>query len=117
VRNGAQFISIITNDGWWGDTPGYKQHLKFGALRAIETRKWIARSANTGISCFIDPKGNVLQPAGWWVPAVISGEITLHDGETFYTRHGDYIAKAALCIAFALLIYSILVRFRIAKKW
>ena len=116
IRNGANFIAIITNDGWWGDTPGYKQHLKYGRLRAIETRRWIARSANTGISCFISPAGEILQPTQWWTPAVISQQIYINNEQTFYTKYGDYIARAALCIAVALLIYSLFIRFRIAKK-
>ncbi len=116
IRNGAQFISIITNDGWWGDTPGYKQHLKYGALRAIETRKWIARSANTGISCFITPKGELLQTTKWWEPAVIAQKIELNNNQTFYTKHGDYIARGALYSSLLLLIYSFLIRFKIIKK-
>lgn len=116
VTNGAQFISIITNDGWWGDTPGYKQHLKFGALRAIETRRWIARSANTGISCFINPLGELEQETEWWKPAVISQSIQLKDNLTFYARFGDYIALAAIFISLLMIIYSWLIRFKIIKK-
>jgi len=116
ICNGAQFISIITNDGWWGDTPGYKQHLKYGALRAIETRKWIARSANTGISCFINPKGELLQTTPWWQPAVISQKIELNNEQTFYTKYGDYIARAAFYASMLLLIYSFMIRFKIIKK-
>ena len=116
VINGAQFISIITNDGWWGDTPGYKQHLKFGALRAIETRRWIARSANTGISCFINPAGEVEQATDWWKPAVISGQIKLMDKQTFYTRFGDYVARAAIYLSLLFLLYSWLIRFKIIRK-
>jgi len=116
ISNGAQFISIITNDGWWGDTPGYKQHLKYGALRAIETRKWIARSANTGISCFINPKGELLQTTKWWQPAVIAQKIELNNTQTFYTRYGDYIARAAFYSSLLLLIYSFMIRFKIIKK-
>ncbi len=116
VNNGADFIAIITNDGWWGDTPGYKQHLKYGALRAIETRKWIARSANTGISCFIDPMGNIKQATSWWQPAVIEQKISLSDNKTFYTRYGDYIARAAFYSSLLLLIYSLLIRLKILKK-
>jgi apolipoprotein N-acyltransferase len=112
VKNGANFISIITNDGWWGDTPGYRQHLKYGRLRAIETRRWIVRSANTGISCFISPSGEIDQPTGYWVPAVISQRITLNNELTFYTKYGDYIARAALCLTIALLLYALLLKFR-----
>jgi apolipoprotein N-acyltransferase len=116
INNGANFIAIITNDGWWGDTPGYKQHLKYGALRAIETRCWIARSANTGISCFINPEGEIEQATDWWVPAVIKGKIAMREQLTFYTRYGDYIARAAMYLSFILIIYSWLIRFRIIKK-
>lgn len=116
VKNGANFISIITNDGWWGDTPGYRQHLKYGRLRAIETRRWIARSANTGISCFISPAGEIQQATKWWEPAVISQQIGLNDELTFYTRYGDYIARAALCISIAMLIYSLFIRFKGSKR-
>jgi len=112
VKNGASFITIITNDGWWGDTPGYKQHLKYGRLRAIETRRWIARSANTGVSCFISPAGKIQQATGYWVPAVLSQRIALRSELTFYTRYGDYIARAALCISIAMLLYALLLRFR-----
>jgi len=116
ITNGAQFISIITNDGWWGDTPGYKQHLQYGALRAIETRRWVARSANTGISCFINPLGEILQATDWWTPAVITQKIQMKSEITFYSRYGDYIARAAMFISLLLIIYSWLIRFRIIKK-
>lgn len=116
ISKGANFIAIITNDGWWGDTPGYKQHLKYGTLRAIETRRWITRSANTGISCFISPQGEIQQATSWWVPAVIKGKIEMKSELTFYTRHGDYIARMAMYISFLLIIYSWLIRFGIVKK-
>lgn len=116
VQNGANFIAIITNDGWWGDTPGYRQHLKYGALRAIETRRWIARSANTGISCFISPEGEILQETKWWEAAAIKGRIGLRNELTFYAKHGDYIARLAMYLSVLFIIYSMLIRFRIVKK-
>jgi apolipoprotein N-acyltransferase len=91
VRKGAGLLCIITNDGWWGNTPGYKQHFQYARLRAIETRRYIARSANTGISGFIDDKGNVMSQTAWWVPAVQKQTIIVKDDQTFYTRNGDYI--------------------------
>lgn len=116
VKKGANFITIITNDGWWGNSPGHIQHLKYGRLRAIENRRWIARSANTGISCFIDPYGKILQATNYWEPAVISGNIELNNELTFYTRFGDYIGRIAMYVAFVLIVYSWLIRFRIIKK-
>ena len=71
IRNGANLICIITNDGWWKNTPGHKQHMNYARLRAIETRTWVARSANTGISCFIDPYGYVISPQPWDKAAAI----------------------------------------------
>ena len=62
---GANVIGVITNDGWWGNTPGYRQHMSYSRLRAIETRRWVVRSANTGISCFIDQYGTVLDAQPW----------------------------------------------------
>lgn len=116
IKKGASFISIITNDGWWGDTPGYKQHLKYGRLRAIETRRYIARSANTGISCVINHKGEIQQATDWWVPAIIKTNIFLNQEQTVYTRFGDYIARTAMYLAFLLIIYSWLIRFKIVRK-
>lgn len=116
LRNGANFIFIITNDGWWGNTPGYRQHLLYGRLRAIETRKGIARSANTGISCFIDARGDISQPTGWWQPAVIRGTVESIPGETFYTRHGDYLGRIALWASAASLLLALLRRIRAKVK-
>lgn len=66
IRKGAEVICIITNDGWWGNTPGHKQHLSYAKLRAIETRKQVIRCANTGISGFIDEFGNISQAQPYW---------------------------------------------------
>ena len=73
------------------DTPGYRQHLTYASLRAIETRRAIARSANTGTSAFVDVLGNILQPTSFWQPAVIQQEVPLYKGITFYTIYGNYI--------------------------
>lgn len=109
VRQGANFIVINTNDGWWGETQGYKQHLAYGRLRAIETRRWIARCANTGVSCFIDPYGRVIDPQPYWKEAVIDGNVTTSDYLTFYVKYGDYISKAALIFSILLLIYTVII--------
>jgi len=66
IKKGSNLIVIITNDGWWGNTPGHQQHLAYARLRAIETRKWVVRSANTGISAFVNPLGDIEQSASWW---------------------------------------------------
>ncbi len=112
VKQGAELIFIITNDGWWKNTPGYKQHMSFARLRAIETRRSIGRAANTGISCFINQRGDVFQPTNWWVEAAISGTINTNDQITFYTRYGDYIARVSLFFGGLLVLLMIVKRFK-----
>jgi apolipoprotein N-acyltransferase len=107
VRNGAQIMCIITNDGWWGNTAGHRQHFAFAHLRAIETRRSIARSANTGISAFIDQRGDAHQVTKYWEPAVIKGTINANSKLTFYVKHGDYLARMAVLCGALLLILTI----------
>ncbi|MEI8100879.1 MAG: nitrilase-related carbon-nitrogen hydrolase, partial [Bacteroidota bacterium] len=66
VKDGASWLAVITNDAWWNNTPGHKQHFSYAKLRAIEQRKWVVRSANTGISGFIDPLGRTTLHSGWY---------------------------------------------------
>ena len=110
VRKGARAMAIITNDAWWGNTPGYRQHLSYASLRAIETRRAIARCANTGISAIILPSGKITQPTPWWEPAVIEGHIPLRDDITFFVSHGDITGRICNFI-FLLLLLSLGVRF------
>ena len=110
IRKGARAMAIITNDAWWGDTPGYRQHLSYASLRAIETRRAIARCANTGISAIILPSGKITQPTPWWEPAVIEGHIPLRDDITFFVSHGDITGRICTFI-FLLLLLSLGVRF------
>ncbi len=95
VKKGANIICVITNDGWWGNTPGYKQHFEYAKLRAIENRRYVARSANTGISGFIDDEGNSLQQTKWDEAIVINKKVKINTEITFYTKHGDFIGYMA----------------------
>ena len=109
VENGAQFISIIKNDGWWGNTSGKDQHLLYAKLRSIETRRYVVRSANTGISAFINQRGDITQRTKWWTRTAIKSDINLNDDITFYVKSGDFIAKA-LCFLAVLLALMILLK-------
>ena len=109
VRAGAKLLTVITNDAWWGDTPGYRQHLNYARLRAIETRRDIARCANTGISAFIDQKGRILSRTTWWEPAVLRGTVNLSSRETFFVRAGDLIGRLSVFL-FVLLFAAALIR-------
>ncbi len=105
IRKGANLICVITNDGWWGDTQGYRQHMSYARLRAIETRKWIARSANTGISCFIDPSGRVWETLAWNRSGAIKLALPANEGLTFFVKHGDIISKTMLLAGLLLLLW------------
>jgi len=95
AQKGAQFLTIITNDAWWGETPGHLQLLSLARLRAIENRKAVARSANTGISAFIDTKGRLEKQLPYNQKGVLQGEIPLYNDLTFYAQYGDYLARWA----------------------
>lgn len=114
VRKGAQAMTIITNDAWWGNTPGYRQHLRYASLRAIETRRSIARCANTGISAFIDQRGDILETSPWWKQAVMHGSINLNDDMTFFVRNGDITGRVCTFV-FWLLTAALAVR--VALSW
>jgi len=107
VQKDAEWITVITNDGWWDDTPGYKQHLSYSSLRAIEFRKSIARSANTGISAIINQRGDILQPTLWWQPATINGIIYANKYKTFYSIWGDYIGRISTFLTVLILLFFV----------
>ena len=93
--------------------------MSYARLRAIETRKWVARSANTGISCFIDPLGNVINPQPWDTEASIKMTVPVDRRQTFFVKHGDVLSRAAGFVSILLLLLSISVassrKFRIKK--
>jgi len=115
VKNGAQIMIIITNDGWWGNTAGYRQHFSFAHLRAIETRRSIARAANTGISAFIDQRGDAHQVTRYWEPAVIKGSLNANTKMTWYVNHYDYIARYLTAMGGLILLFTLF--FALKKKF
>src|SRR5574344_140037 len=114
VEKGAQMMTVITNDGWWGNTFGYRQHLNYARLRAIETRRDIARCANTGISAFINQRGDIVSQTGWWKRCYLKGEVNLNNDVTVFVKYGDIIGRVSL-FAFFLLLLAGIVR-QITKK-
>jgi apolipoprotein N-acyltransferase len=115
VRKGASLLFIITNDGWWGNTPGYKQHFRYAKLRAIENRRAIARSANTGISAFIDQRGDVIKQTGWWEATTIKATIKANNKATYFSRNGSFIGRVAVFSTVLIMLY-VLVTLLIRKK-
>jgi apolipoprotein N-acyltransferase len=104
VKDGATVLGIITNDGWWGNTPGYKQHLAYAKLRAIENRRWVVRSANTGVSAIINERGDIVQQLDWDKTGAIKMNIPIIPEQTFYTKQGDYIYEMAQGASFIILL-------------
>jgi len=117
VQNGASFIAIITNDAWWGNTSGKDQHLAFAKLRAIENRRWVARSANTGISGFINQRGDVVIQSGWWVPTALKADINLNEEQTIYTQYGDVLAILGCSGALALVLLTFYMRYKLKASF
>lgn len=105
VRNGAQVMFVISNDGWWDDTPGYRYLFSYSRLRAIENRRSIARSANTGKSGFIDQRGDELETLGWDERGTLTDTLRLNDAQTLYTRYGDYIGRLSAYVFILSLLY------------
>lgn len=116
VHKGAQFIAIITNDGWWENTSGKDQHLDYAKLRAIETRRWVCRSANTGISAFINQRGDIVQQTKWWTRTAIKQDINLSSDKTFYVLHGDYLPRAGSLLAVLGVLWVIIAKGNAMQK-
>lgn len=104
TKKGANFLAVMTNDGWWGDTPGYRQHFNFARLRAIENRRDVVQAANTGTSGLIDQRGDVHAKTGWWVETTLRGTINGNDTLTPFVRHGDVVGRCACACFLALLV-------------
>lgn len=107
VLKGADVLFILTNDGWLDHPSGYRQHFDLARLRAIETRRSIARAANTGISGFINQRGDILQQTEWHTSTAMTGSIRTNNGISFYSRFGDYIGRIAAFLGILLLLYFV----------
>ena len=105
VREGAEVMIVMSNDGWWGNTPGHKRLFDFCRLRAIETRRAIARSANTGVSGFITSRGDVEQRLDWDQRGVLTQDIELSDRETAYVKYGDWVGRMGLLLTLLGVLY------------
>ncbi len=98
VRRGADVLVNITNDAWFGRSSAPYQHFAFYVFRAVETDRFLLRSANTGISAVIDPRGRTTARTGIFTQDVLTGAYSLRHTRTFYVEHGDYFL--ILCLLF-----------------
>jgi apolipoprotein N-acyltransferase len=98
VKNGADYIVVLTNDGWWKNAPGVWHHFGYSRLRAIETRRSVARSANTGVSGVINQRGDVLVQTNIDASEAIGSEVRMNSTITFYVRYGDFLGWISLLL-------------------
>ena len=110
-KKGANLLAVITNDGWWGNTDGHLQHMKFSGLRAIEHRKYVVRSANTGVSTVIDSKGNPREQLHWEEEGVIIDRVPLLEGQTLYVQTGNFLGPVMSVLFLLIVLMVILSRF------
>lgn len=116
VKKGANFLGIMTNDSWWGVTEGHKQLLSYAKLRAIETRREIARAANSGISAHINAKGEITADTFYGDQTALYSKVNLYDTMTFYTRAGDILSRFSLFALGFLLFYYLIEWFKKKTK-
>lgn len=114
VLNGAEAIFIVTNDGWWDNTPGHRQHLAYSILRAIELRRSIARSANTGVSCTIDQHGRVFNTIAYGERGAFNATLQANDELTFYAKHGDILGRISWLLS--MIFIAFIIRKTVADK-
>jgi apolipoprotein N-acyltransferase len=113
VRKGAECMAVISNDGWWGNTPGHRRLFDFCRLRAIETRRAIARSANTGISGFISPRGeSVGERLMWDERGILCHSVELRRDITTYVKYGDWVARISIYVALLSILNYVTYRIR-----
>lgn len=116
VKKGANFLGIMTNDSWWGVTQGHQQLMAYARMRAIETRREIARSANSGISAHINARGDVVADTFYGDKTTLFAKVNLYDKITFYTKAGDLLSRICIFVLGFLLFYNWIKKFQNRKK-
>ena len=116
VLKGAQFITVITNDVWFGPHSSPIQHAMIAVLRAIEFHRPVVRCANTGISMIIDPYGRVVDKTGTFERTILTGVITPGTGQTFYLKYGNIFSIFCLFITCVMLILYCFMKFSKLKR-
>jgi len=106
AANGAEAFVNISNDGWYGDSGAYAQHLKQARMRAVENNRWLLRDTNTGVTASIDPYGRVVSTIPRKIRAALDAGYALTNVTTFYTRHGDWFAYLCAIISVAGLLLN-----------
>jgi apolipoprotein N-acyltransferase len=104
AANGAQVLVNISNDGWYGDSGAYAQHLKQARMRAVENSRWLLRDTNTGVTAAIDPLGRISSSVPRKMRTALVAPYALSSVPTFYTRHGDWFSSLCAIISILALL-------------
>lgn len=112
ANNGAQALVNISNDGWYGDSGAYAQHLMQSRMRAVENQRWLLLDTNTGVTTAVDPYGRMNGRLPRKIRSTLSVPFALIDSTTFYTRHGDWFAFLCAIISLLVLLMRIPLRTR-----
>ena len=115
VRRGAQFITVVTNDSWYGNSSGPYQHKEMAVLRAVENRRSVIRAANGGISCIIDPLGRTKIESKMFTKTFLVGDVAIQNDETFFTKHAYLVP--ILSSVFSVWVIGMFILFRLKKKF
>jgi apolipoprotein N-acyltransferase len=116
ANNGAQVLVNISNDGWYGDSGAYAQHLKQSRMRAVENDRWLLLDTNTGLTAAIDPNGRIVASAPRKTRTVLQAPYALSGATTFYTRHGDWFAYVCAIISLAALLLRLQSRIKAERQ-
>ncbi|WP_072997197.1 apolipoprotein N-acyltransferase [Epilithonimonas mollis] len=116
VKKGANILTIVTNDSWWGYSQGHKQLLVYAKLRAIETRREIARAANSGTSAHINSRGDIVNELPYGSKGALTAKVNLINKETFYTKSGDFLSRICIFVTGALLLFIPGRKYLVRKK-
>ena len=106
TKNGAQFLTTLTNDGWYGLSAAPYQHFAIAVIRAVENRRFLLRAATTGISGIVDPFGRILVESELETQTFLTGHITPLSSKTLYTLTGDVFVYVSLTLSFLFLILA-----------
>jgi len=115
IIDGAQFVVGITNDTWWGRSPGLHQHARIFITRAVENRCWFARSANSGLTFIVDGYGRMHGELDLYTVDALVGQVGLLDEYSLYTKHGDLVGRFSFL--FTVSIVAILTALWIIRKF
>ncbi len=110
VKNGADILTTITNDAWFGHSSAAMQHFSIAVFRAVENRRTLARAANTGISGFIDPKGKIIETTSLFKDTAVTRKVPILTHISFYTKHGDLFAIGSILVTLVIFAWIFVIK-------